>query len=201
MTDENAEIQGDEATTTEADAPAVSRAEYEALVAKLQTAEAKADAAIGDNAKYRQRERDRKAEHEQMLSEQGQFKALADERATTISELQTQLEGMNSDVEDAKRWRSYLQAEEERIADAAAELTDGQRAVLESIPDISKRAAALAEFAQAAPNTPKAAPLPSAMPAPSNGARSYGDMSPDERAAARVAARAAVGTPRTSLGG
>lgn len=147
--------------TTVEQGETVSKAEYDKLMAKVSKMEE--EAFKNRDAKRKAREESQKA-----LQEQGHFKELAasleKDKSTLLANLE-ETQGMLSSVQSAaQKWQAYEKAETARIVEQAENLTEDEKAILDAIPDITKRGQALNRFLSSH-EPPKAPPgIPSAAP-------------------------------------
>jgi hypothetical protein len=141
------------ATTTAAQAPSVTD-----LQAELARAQAEAKKLRDEAASHRVRANEQRSAAEKALEEQGQFKALAEERARRLAELES-LEG------PAKRWAEHEKRETERLAKAREALSPEWQAALDAAPSLEGKQAILAALDKAKPAAPQRAPVGGGPPA------------------------------------
>lgn len=170
-----------EATAAQAatSAPAVDPQEVAKLRAELERARE-------DAARYRVAKREESEARQKALEEQGQFKALAEERAKALAEYQQQLESMRAIEEQAKRWAEYEQGELGRIDTAKAALPESVQRAIDAVPTLDGKRAVLEAFNAQGPRA-KAAVDASAGPPAKGGEVDWASLSGE---ALRQASRA-----------
>lgn len=110
----------DPASATPATPSGVSQEEYQKVLDEAQRLK-------DENAKRRIRAREAEQAKQQALSEQGQFKELAESLRVERDTLTEALREKESLEADAKAWQGHLKAEAKRIADLSSGLTPEQQ--------------------------------------------------------------------------
>lgn len=144
MNEEGQAPQGDAATvevhgTEDTNQAPQSEAANSVSLEQYQALEGKIAKMLDENKSYRDERRETRAKQQALLEEQGQFKALADERAATIDELSAkvaELEGLRG---QADAWGRHQEAETARIEQRAEALSPEDREIVSKISDLADR--------------------------------------------------------------